>query len=321
MWWVWWWLLAVVGIVAVVIKIYMEMIKGKCTSKADLTGKTAIVTGANSGIGFATAEDFARRNCRVIMACRSLERGENACTKIIEKTGNINVVVRKLDLGYMASVREFVDKILKEEPRLDILINNAAAAGTKRKITSEALEYTLATNHLGPFLLTNLLLDLLKKSGPGRIVMVSSLVNIMGKINFNDMTWIRKFETGEPYFDTKFANILFTKELSRRLQDSEVVINCLHPGTVRTSLLRHVPQPFKILIDLLGMVYFKSQEEGAQTTIHCAVCDATKGVSGCYFIDCKVQDHSWYINKKAYDEGLAKKLWEVSEQMTGLTTS
>ncbi|XP_033757384.1 retinol dehydrogenase 11-like [Pecten maximus] len=320
MWW-FWLMLAVVGIIAVIFKIYLQMVKGKCTSKADLTGKVAIVTGANSGIGFATTEDFARRKCRVIMACRSMERGEKARAKIVEKTGNTNVVVRKLDLGYMASVREFVDKILKEESRLDILINNAAAAGAKRQITSEALEYTLATNHLGPFLLTNLLIDLLKKTGASRIVMVSSLVNIMGKINFNDMTWIRKFDTGEPYFDTKFANILFTKELSRRLEGSDVVINCLHPGTIRTKLLRDVPQPFKIICDTIGLLYFKSPDEGAQTTIHCAVCDATKGVSGQYFMDCTPCDHTWYINKNAYDEGLAKKLWEVSEQMTGMTSS
>lgn len=306
---------------AVIIKIYLEKIKGRCTSKADLTGKTAIITGANAGIGFATAEDFARRKCRVIMACRNMERGEKARAKLVEKTGNTNVVVRKLDLGYMASVREFVEKILKEEPRLDILINNAAAAGAKRLITSEALEYTLATNHLGPFLLTNLLLGLLKKSGASRIVMVSSLVNIIGKINFDDMTWIRKFDNGEPYFDTKFANILFTKELSRRLEDSDVVVNCLHPGTVRTELLRDVPQPFKLFINTIGRLYFKSPDEGAQTTIHCAVCDATKGISGQYFMDCKPSDHTWYINKKAYDEGLAKKLWEVSEQMTGMTSS
>ncbi|XP_060072963.1 retinol dehydrogenase 14-like [Ylistrum balloti] len=317
----WWWLLAVVGSLGLVLKIYLEIIKGKCTSKADLTGKTAIITGANSGIGFATAEDFARRKCRVIMACRNIERGEKACAKIIEKTGNTNVVVRKLDLGYMECVREFVATILRDEPRLDILINNAAVAGTKRQITSEALEYTLATNHLGPFLLTNLLLGLLKKTGHSRIVMVSSLVNIIGKINFDDMTWIRKFDSGEPYFDTKFANILFTKELSRRLEDSDVVINCLHPGTIRTELLRNVPQPFKLICYFIGLLYFKSPDEGAQTTIHCAVCDATKGVSGHYFMDCEVRDHTWYINKKAYDEGLAKKLWEVSEKMTGMTSS
>lgn len=320
----WWYVVAVVVIVAIVIKIYVQLIKGVCTSKADLAGKTAIITGANCGIGYATAEDFARRNGRVILACRNLERGENARKKIIEKTGNTNVVVRKLDLGYMASVREFVDRIIEEENRLDILVNNASSTGAKRKITSEALEYTLASNHLGPFLLTNLLLDLLKKTGQSRIVVLSSIVNIFGKINFDDMTWLRKFDGGEPYFDTKFANILFTLELSRRLQAecSDVVINCLHPGSVRTELLRDVPQPFKFILQtIVGWMYFKSPHEGAQTTIHCAVCEETKGISGHFFMDCRACDHSWYVNKKAYDEGLAKKLWEVSEQMTGLTSS
>ncbi|XP_060589449.1 retinol dehydrogenase 11-like isoform X4 [Ruditapes philippinarum] len=232
----------------VILKLYVESIKGKCTSDVDLSGKVAIVTGANTGIGFHTALDFARRNARVILACRDLVKGQMAVDKIQEETGNKNVLVMKLDLSLMKSVREFVKLFEEKETRLDILVNNAGMAGLPLTKTEEGFEVMFATNHFGHFLLTNLLMDLLKKSQPSRVVNVSSLAHNWSKgIDFENLRAEKDYSIHNCYFDTKLANILFTRELARRTEWTGIYTSALHPGTVRTELLRHLPLFLKFI--------------------------------------------------------------------------
>ncbi|XP_059701502.1 retinol dehydrogenase 13-like isoform X1 [Haemorhous mexicanus] len=222
----------------------------KCPT--DLTGKTVIVTGANSGIGKCVAMELARRNARTILACRSRERGQAAVQEIRAATGNPAVLLRLLDTGSLASVRAFAAAVLREEPRLDVLVNNAGVTGLPFTITSEGLEQTFATNYLGPFLLTNLLLDLLKTSAPARVVNVSSFRHSVGTADSGYLTGQRcPGGYDAAYNSTKLMNVLFTAELARRLQGTGVTANALSPGVVSTSIMRHFGWPVRALFVLL----------------------------------------------------------------------
>ncbi|ESO95165.1 hypothetical protein LOTGIDRAFT_189035 [Lottia gigantea] len=297
--------------------VYVRLNFGRCFSKADLSDKTVIITGANTGIGYYTALDMANRNARVILACRNLEKAEHAKKNIIEETDNDNVIVKELDLSSMKSVRKFANEIIKEEKRLDILINNAGVVGLPKIITEDGLESMFATNHFGPFLLTNLLLDLIKKSCPSRIVNVSSIASKMGRIELDNLRSEKYFNQRRIYFDSKLANILFTKELARRLKGHDVLVNCLHPGTIQTELLRNLSPFITYPLMFIGKFFFKNCEEGAQTTIYCAISEEIEDVTGKYFTDCYVDEQS--LNKLAHDETLTTQLWDISEKYTGLS--
>uniref|UniRef100_A0A3P9LZJ7 Zgc:64106 n=1 Tax=Oryzias latipes TaxID=8090 RepID=A0A3P9LZJ7_ORYLA len=255
-----------------------------------LTGKTAIVTGANTGIGKFIALDFARRGARVILACRSESRGSAAVNEIRKITGNTNVHLRLLDVSSMDSVREFAKKILEEEKALHILVNNAAVSGLPRQITKDGFEASFATNHLGPFLLTNLLLDLLKRSTPSRIVTVSSLNHKKGKVDFSHFRGENLvYFMDQVYNNTKLHNIICTNELARRLQGTGVTANSVHPGVVMTEVMRHYPLWIRYLFNAIGFFFFKSSEEGAVAPIYCAVSEELEGVTGKYFdSDCSL---------------------------------
>ncbi|XP_072434845.1 retinol dehydrogenase 11 [Chiloscyllium punctatum] len=283
----------------------------------DLSGKTAIVTGANTGIGKFIAQDLAQRKARVILACRNVERGERAVREIRRQTGNSDVHLRILDTSSMESVRRFTEQIRKEEKQLDILVNNAAASGLDPAITSEGFELTIATNYLGPFLLTNLLLDLLKRSANARIVNVSSMNHSSGKVDFRHFKGenVQTFRRDGMYNNTKLMNVLFTMELSQQLQHTGVTVNAVHPGVVMSEILRNYNIVLRIIFNLIGIFFFKSSEEGAVSPIYCAVSNEMDGVSGKYIdSDCSLTLPS----PSAQDQALAKKLWEVSESFTGL---
>ncbi|XP_052228916.1 retinol dehydrogenase 11-like isoform X2 [Dreissena polymorpha] len=304
----------------VVVKVYVESIKGHCTSTRDLTGKVALITGANTGIGFYTALDLAKRNARVILACRDEHKAAATVQKIQEATGNMNVEAHRLDLSLMSSVREFA-KSFKGEEQLDILINNAGVAGIPYMKTVEGFDTCFATNHLGHFLLTNLLLDLLKKSQPSRIVTVSSMAHAWTKefdvenLNGEKQPWSPSpGSISQSYFRSKLANVLFTRELAKRLEGTDVCCNCVHPGLLRTELLRYLPWYLKPFDHVIEAVAFKTGEEGAQTSIHCAVSEELEGVTGRYYVDCREAESS-LLSK---DLGLARQLWEYSERVTGL---
>ncbi|KAM9111296.1 retinol dehydrogenase 13-like [Pangshura tecta] len=287
-------------------------------SPTDLTGKTVIVTGANSGIGKYVALDLARRNARTILACRSRERGQAAVEEIQRATGNPNVLLRIVDISNMASIRHFAKQIREEEKRLDILVNNAGVTGLPFSITSEGLEQTFATNYLGPFLLTNLLLDTMKGSAPARIVTVSSFRHVQATANVRQLTGEERPRSFiQSYNSTKLMNILFTNELARRLQGTGVTANSLNPGIVNTEIMRHFNWLVRLLFNIFS-IFIMSAEEGAASTIYCAVSEEAAGVTGKYFdSDCRLALPA----APARDLGLARKLWEESERLTGLAES
>ncbi|XP_076850999.1 retinol dehydrogenase 11 [Brachyhypopomus gauderio] len=255
-----------------------------------LRGKTAIVTGANTGIGKFIALDFAQRGARVILACRSEVRGTAAVRDIQQRTGNPNVHLRLVDTSSLESVRRFAARILEEEKELHILVNNAGASGLPRGITADGLDVTFATNHIGPFLLTSLLLDLLKKSAPARIVNVSSFNHQKGEVDFSHLRGENlSYHMDSVYNHTKLHNIIWTNELARRLKGTDVTANSLHPGTVVTEIMRHYNWLLRLIFNLVGFFFLKSSEEGAVSAIYCAVAEETQDINGKYFhSDCSL---------------------------------
>ncbi|XP_066282243.1 retinol dehydrogenase 12-like [Branchiostoma lanceolatum] len=294
---------------------------GVCRSRARLEGKTVIVTGANTGIGKETARDMAERGVRVILACRDVTKASRAADDIRRSTGNGNVVVQELDLASLASIRAFARRITDSESRLDILINNAGISLCPHWTTKDGFEMTFGVNHLGHFLLTNLLLDLLKKSAPSRVVCVSSKNHHDGSINFGDINWEGGYNFMKAYGQSKLANVMFARELSKRMEGSGVTAYSLHPGVILTEGGRHVKKVvgniivFLTPIILLGMLLFgKNVRQGAQTSIYCAVTEGLEVHSGKYFSDCEVTEPS----PLAKDDDVSKRLWDLSAEMVGL---
>ncbi|KAF5302798.1 hypothetical protein FQA39_LY01978 [Lamprigera yunnana] len=256
-----------------------------------LLGKTALVTGANSGIGFYTAKDFAKRGAKVILACRDRGRAEEARRKIIEDTDNANVHVRLVDFSSLRSVREFAKRINKEEERLDILVNNAGTLLFTNETTEDGLNSLMQINHFGPFLLTLLLINLLKKSTPSRIVNVSSNTAYIGKVNIQNLNYFSENLKARLIFtnygNTKLCNILFTNELARRLSGSGVTTNSLHPGMVMTNIGHDVSNIVKVFY-WWTYIFLITSEAGAQTSIYVAVSKECENITGQFFINCKI---------------------------------
>ncbi|XP_078001012.1 retinol dehydrogenase 11-like isoform X2 [Glandiceps talaboti] len=311
--------IVVVGIAAVgVLYLLRKFFKGGvCTSTTRLDGKTVIVTGANTGIGKETALDMAKRGARVIMACRDLQKANKTANNIKQLADNENVIVKKLDLASLESVQTFAKEINKEESRLDILINNAGVMWCPYMKTVDGFEMHFGVNHLGHFLLTNLLIDLLKKSAPSRIVTVSSMGHKGVSIQFDDLGCEKSYNRVLAYSRSKLANVLFTKELSKKFGDCGITSYAVHPGAVNTELARYIPgflyYPLAIILFPILMLTVKTEKDGAQTSIHCAVTKDLESMSGQYFSDCALKEPS----SQAKDAGVAKKLWEVSATMVG----
>jgi len=284
-------------------------------SKIRLDGKTVIITGANTGIGKETAIDLAQRGARVILACRNLQKAELAKGEIIRLSANDNIVVKELDLASLTSVRKFAAGILESESRLDILINNAGVAGqAEKQLTEDGLEYRMQSNYFGHFLLTNLLLGLLKKSAPSRVINVSSLLHTLIKeLDFVNLNSEISYSPGNTYQTSKLCQILFSRHLAKLIYDSGVTVNSLHPGLVKTDVFRY-PSFRNFIIRHFILPFSKSAKEGAQTTIYLAVDEEVGKETGKYFSDCKESVPS----KSARNDGTAKKLWEVSEALVKL---
>src|SRR5581483_7870588 len=223
------------------------------SDNANMQGKVCIVTGANSGIGRITALELARLGAQVVMVCRDRARGEAALAEIKQATGNNQVELMLCDLSSQADIRRFADEFKATHARLDVLVNNAGVYQRKRATTVDGLEATFAVNHLGYFLLTNLLLDVLKQSAPSRIINVASGAHASGHINFDDLQGERQYKGVRAYCHSKLANILFTLELARRLAGTGITANSLHPGAVATGIFRALPKPLEALIKLLTM--------------------------------------------------------------------
>ncbi|PYT06123.1 MAG: short-chain dehydrogenase [Acidobacteria bacterium] len=277
-----------------------------------MTGKVCVVTGANAGIGLETARGLAEMGATVVMVCRDRERGEAAQREIKQSTGNDAVELMVCDLASQASMRQFAADFKQRHDRLDVLVNNAGVLLRERSLNEDGIESTFAVNHLGYFLVTNLLLDVLKKSSPSRIVNVSSTAHKYGKLDIGGWVAGRDYSAFGAYSNSKLANVLFTYELARRLQGTGVTANCLHPGGVGTNLFRGLPGFLQTLIKLVTI----GPERGARTSIYLASSPEVEGITGKYFVRRRQQKSS----ETSRNEEAARRLWEVSEELTGLNT-
>ena len=273
-----------------------------------LKGKIAIVTGANSGMGLATVEALSDKGATVIMLCRSEERGRKAIAKLTEtKERDLDLIL--CDLGDYASIRNFTRSVKEKYPRIDILVNNAGFISLDRQETKEGVERQFGINHLGHFLLTTQLLDMMKSGS--RIVNVASGAHKVGKIHFDDINLKRHFNVITAYSQSKLANVLFTRELARRLKKRRITVNCCHPGAVATNIGIDRETGFGKTVTGLLKPFFLTPEEGARTAIYLAVSDEVRNITGGYFYRCRIAESS----KRSKSRKLAGRLFELSEKM------
>lgn len=274
-------------------------------------GKVALVTGGTSGIGKATATALSAMGADVVVVGRDPERGEKAVAEIRAQTGG-RVDLALADLSSQAEVRSLAGEFRRRYDRLDVLVNNAGLVQSKRTETPDGLETTFAINHLAPFLLTNLLQDLLEKSAPSRIVTVSSEAERWGNIDFEDLQSKKKYRGFPVYGMTKLANIMFTYELAQRLKGTGVTATCMHPGAVNTRFGTNNSGPMTVLFRLFKP-FMRTPEQGADTVIWLASSPEVEGASGRYYSDRKLVEPK----KVASDPDARRRLWEESERLTG----
>lgn len=279
-----------------------------------MIGKICMITGANSGIGKATAIGLAKMGATIVMVCRNKERGERALNDIRRKSNNESVYLMLADLSSQKAIHQFVKEFNEKYQYLHVLINNAGVNLSKRKLTEEGIETTLAVNYLAPFLLCNLLFDLLKASKTARIVNVASSVQAKS-IDFDNLNGEKHYHQMKAYSMTKLAIIIFTYEFARRFDGNGVTINCLHPGYVRTNMIRNFRKFVKYFFPFISL-FVKSPKRGAKTSIFCASSPDIEGISGKYFKKRKVAKSV----KASYNEDLAKKLWDISVKLTNLNS-
>jgi NAD(P)-dependent dehydrogenase (short-subunit alcohol dehydrogenase family) len=279
----------------------------------EMKGKVCLVTGGNTGIGRATATELAKRGATVVLLCRSPERGEEARAAIAAETGNPKVELLVCDLASLASVRKAAAAFLARHPRLDVLVNNAAIFAPARETTAEGLEKTFVTNYLSHFLLTNLLLERLKASAPSRIVNVASKTG-NATLDFDDLQSLKgkfSFMTAVPR--TKLSQVMFTRELARKLEGTGVTVNALHPGLVKTPLLDDMNGFMRMMIHLFSM----PPEKGARTAVFLATSPDVAQVSGKLF----EKNREVPLSGQVTEAAAAQRLWAESAQLAGLASA
>jgi retinol dehydrogenase 14 len=276
-------------------------------------GQTLLVTGGTSGIGKAAAVAMAAMGADVVVTGLDPERGGLAVEEIRAESTGGSVELILADLAVQAEVRRLAEEFRVRHDRLDVLVNNAGLVQSERTETPDGIETTLAVNHLAPFLLTNLLLDLLKKSAPSRIVTVSSEAQRWGTMDFEDLQSRRNYKGMPVYGMTKLANIMFTCELAERLKGTGVTSTCVHPGAVNTRFGTSDRGPMTLLFRL-SKPFMRTPEQGADTLIYLASSREVEGISGKYY-----SDRKWIEPQEiALDPAARRKLWEASEELTGL---
>ena len=271
-----------------------------------MKGKVMIVTGASAGMGRQISLQLARSGATVVLVCRDAGRGEEALNYVRSASGNDAVELMLADLSSQRSIRALAHDFIRTHDRLDVLVNNAGVTLPRRTETEDGIETVFATNHLAPFLLTNLLLPLLKASAPSRIVTASSAAQAMARLDLDDLQRRNDYKEIDAYNQTKLLNLLFTYELARRLEATGVTANAVEPGFVKTSM--KVPFPYTLFSFMRQPV-----EKGAWISVHAATSPALDGVSGAFLSNRGVQIRS---SKASYDEDAQRRLWQISADLT-----
>jgi len=279
-----------------------------------IVGKTALVTGASSGLGFEVSAKLASLGAELVLVARDRRRGEEAVATIKKRSGSNAVSLMLCDFASLTQIRRLAGDVVASRSKLHILVNNAGSVNAKREVTEDGIERTFAVNHLGPFLLTNLLLDLLKKSAPARVVTLASIAQARGDMPFDDL----QFERGgyaimRAYARSKLANVLFTRELARRLAGAGVTANCLHPGAVATNIWSHAPWYVRPLL-AVAKLFMISPEQGAEAIVYLATSPDVEGLTGDYY----ERTRRVAPSQIAQDDLTATRLWERSAALVGI---
>lgn len=292
-----------------------------------IDGKIVLITGANSGIGLEATYQLCRRGAKVVMCCRDVEKGRQAANNVRRRFRTADIDVHQLDLSSFTSIRRFGKTLGDHYDRIDILINNAGVMMCpERTLSSDGYEIQFATNHLGHFLLTHYVLPLMIDSDDGRIINVSTIHHIRGRIFFDDINFTKKpssYDPVEAYCQSKLANVLFTRQLAKELDDRSdkfpnVKVYSLNPGTINTNLTRHILGFKRIIFNIIGFLFNLDVYSGVQTTLFCALEPSLKYQSGHYYSNCK-ENHC--IFSESLDDEAARRLWTVSCQMVGIEPS
>lgn len=274
-----------------------------------MEGRVCVVTGATAGMGQAAATELARRGGTVVLVARSRERAERTRAEVVRAAGHDRVHVVLADLSVQAQVRAAAARIIDRWPAIHVLVNNAAVYTRRYEETVDGIETQLAVNHLAPFLLTNLLVDRLRAGAPARVVTLSSGAHRFAAPRWDDPGMRGRYNGLRQYSNTKLYNLLFTRELARRLSPAQITANTMHPGVVGTSLLLGGWAPLKLF-----KRWMRTPEEGARTVVYLASAPDVAGVTGEYFID----ERPAAVSPAALDDEAARRLWEISARMTGL---
>lgn len=294
---------------------------GRCKdTTSSLQGRVFLVTGANSGIGKETVKELAKRRATVIMACRDLQNARNVVSEIRGRISTGELVPMELDLSSLASIRAFANEVLNNFPEIHVLINNAGVYAPLKDhaLTKDGFEIHFGVNHLGHFLLTNLLLDRLKECAPSRVVVVTSKLLESGTIDFTNLNGEKglpvKGRMNSAYYNSKLANAYFAVELARRTEGAGINVYMVCPGFTYTGLFRHVKRSWfhYIFFSPVALMFLRTANQGAQTVLHCAIEPSLHNESGHIYRDCKL-----YVSKKELDPDVALRLWDVSAKLTG----
>ena len=278
-----------------------------------MEGKIVLVTGASSGIGLEACVKLARMGAEVVMVARNAAKGEAALSDVRARSGSSKVSLLCCDFASHSSIRKLAAEYRDRHQRLDVLVNNAGTVSATREVTEDGIEQTFAVNHLGYFLLTNLLLDRLIASAPARIVNVASIGHRQGTMDFDDLGFEKGYWIMKAYSRSKLGNVLFTRELARRLEGKRVTVNCLHPGGVATTIWAKAPGWAKPFLSI-AKLFMITPEQGGDRIVYLATDPAVEGETGGYY----EKNRRVSPSTRAQDPELAKKLWDVSLQLAHL---
>ncbi|XP_044265895.1 retinol dehydrogenase 12 [Tribolium madens] len=311
-----WWPYIATFIIFVIGAIRAYIGGAHCPTRNRIDGKIVVITGGSSGIGLTTAKELAKKGARLILGVRNAERGKRALEYLLQECPETDAIIKLIDLNDFVSIREFANQINLEYERVDILINNAGIIFHPFRKTVDGNEMTISTNYFGPFLLTHLLLNLLSKSDNGRVINLSAVAHLRGKIDLDDLNSEKRFVEIEAFSQSKLALTMFTKHMASLLKHTNITFNAVNPGLVRgTRHLRNsrITTSFftKLSVWPWMWLFMKTPKQGSQTLLYVALDPFLKNVSGCYFSNCEIQKPSDLVNDVELSEKLYKKTCEI----------